>query len=285
MVRAALVAAVTLAVVPQALSYRPAPGAPRPIEGEFTYNFEITGPDALVKQLVASNPVLSIKEIRSTRKGTITSTVGGGNTSHIELIFDSAQVNGVAAGKPFTFDFVRTRPLASTDLSTDAARVVSWGRAMGRRDYLLGPKGDYTLVAGDQDAQGEASAILLDGAVRLAAKPVNVGETWTTNWTGKRKQKNNDGTFAYQQTARLDQLTDGPKPTARISFSTRGTLNIPAAKNPQGETTALEGKGYIVLDVAKGQLLACESGGAITTEIKQAGLKMVQRMSARFKAP
>lgn len=278
MVRVAFVA-VVLAVVPQTLTYRPAPGPAKAVEGEFSYLFEIAGPDALVKQLVTTNPVLAITEIRGTRKGRMTTTAGPANTSHVEVIFDSAKVTSIGAGKPFQFEFSRSSPPA-TSLQADPPRVFSWGISMGRRDYLVGPTGDYSVQEQDSDAQGEALAILVDSAVRLPEKPAKVGETWTREWAGKRQQKNTDGVFGYKQTARLEALAGG---RARISYTIQGVLQIAAAKNPNAESTTLEGKGTVVLDVASGTVIESDSSGAIVTELKKPGVKMVRRIGAKFK--
>jgi hypothetical protein len=284
MVRVALFAVVALAAGPQTLTYRPVPGPPRSVEGELSYNLEITGPDALVKQLVTANPVLSVTEIRSTRKGKATATSGSGNTSHVEIIFDSARVTGVAAGKPFQFDFTRNNSPATT-MAADPPRVFSFGMTMDHRNYQIGPNGDYSVIDSDTDAQGEATAILVDGAVRLPDNPVKVGETWTRDFLGKRKHKNADTTFVYHQTARLDHLSEGPSPRAKISYTTTGVLNMPADKNPQLEQSTFEGKGYVVLEVPTGNLVESDTSGSITTELKKAGLKMVRRMAAKVKAP
>jgi hypothetical protein len=283
MIRAALFAVVALAAAPQTLTYRPVSGAPRPVQSEFTYNLEITGPDAPVKQVLTANPVLSVTEVRSTRKGNVTATPGAGNTSHVEIVFDSAQVTGVASGKPFQFDFTRANPPTAT-LASDTARAFSYGLSMARRNYLIGPTGDYAVVDA-QDAQAEAMAILIDGAVRLPEKPVKVGDTWTRDWTGKERHKNADASYVYKQTARLEQLSEGRSPRARISYTTTGVLTMPANANPQLEQATAEGKGYVVLDVATGTVLESETAGTIVTDRKKAGMKMVQRMTAKLKVP
>jgi hypothetical protein len=285
MSRIAVVAVVALAIAPQNLTYRPAQGQPKPVEGEYTYTFEISGPDALVKQIVASNPVLTVQEIRSTRSGQLKTSPGVGNTSHVELTYEKAHVTGVVSGKPFQYDFVRDTPPPSLDPAKEPARVISWGLTMGRRNYLVGPTGDYSLTDPTQDAQAEASAIIIDGAVRLPQRAVKVGDTWNSEWTGKGRQKANGASFSYKQTARLEELSEGASPRARISFTTTAVMNVPADKNVQDESTTLDAKGTIVLDVTTGTVVASENAGSITTDLKKPGLKMVRRMSSKFKVP
>jgi hypothetical protein len=285
MFRNAVFAVVALAVAPQALTYRPTQSAPKPVEGEYTYKFEISGPDALVKQIVASNPVLSVQEIRATRKGQLKVNSAADNSSRIEITFDSAHVTGTVQGKTFQYDFVRDSPPPSLDPAKEPARVISWGLTMARRNYLVTPTGEYSLSDRTQDAQAEASAILMDGPVQLPPRALKVGETWTSEWTGKGRQKANGASFNYKQTARLEELTEGPSPRARISYTTTAVMNVPEDKNPQGEATSLEAKGSIVLDVTSGTLLASDSSGSITTDLKKPGLKMVRRMTSKFKVP
>src|SRR5438270_12978603 len=102
-----IVAAALLALAaaaPQTLTYHPAP-APQTVTSAFTYALKITGGQALVSQVYASNPVLTVSEIRATRKGRLSSSAGANNETHVEILFDSSHVDGLVGGKPFQFDF------------------------------------------------------------------------------------------------------------------------------------------------------------------------------------
>jgi hypothetical protein len=287
MVRVMAFALVGLLALQETLTYRPAPGQPKPVTSEFTYNFDITGPAALVGQLINSNPVLSIKEIRATRTGKLSVTAGANNTSHVELTFEKAHVNGLNGDKPFEVDLDSTTSLTPQDLTSaqQAPRILSFVLSMGKRDFLLGPQGEYSLVDTKQDAQDEATGTIVDAPVRLPAHAVSVGEQWTSEWIGNVAHKKNGGKFHYKQTARLAEIVPGPAPRARITFATTGALDIPAGKNPQNEETVLDAKGFILLDLQTGTVVASESAGTVTTDMKGASLKMVLRATAKFQTP
>jgi hypothetical protein len=123
--------------------------------------------------------------------------------------------------------------------------------------------------------------IIVDAPVRLADHAVTVGEEWTTQWSGSRQVK--DGVFRYSQTAKLVEMIDGPPAVARISFTTTGTLEIPAEKNIQLEETKLESKGTVSLDLTTGLVTSVVSSGAILTELKKLGLQIVRQMSVTYR--
>lgn len=284
MVRVMAFALVGLLASQETLSYRPAPGPPKPVNSEYTYDFDITGPAALVKQLVTSNPMLAVKQFRATRTGQLSVTAGANNSSHVELVFEKAHVNGLNGDKPFELDLDLAIDPTSMDLTSaqEAPRILSFVRSMGKRDFLLGPQGDYSLVDAKQDAQDEAAGIIVDAPVRLPAYAVTVGQQWTSEWIGKVAHKKNGGKFHYKQTAKLAEFVAGPTPRARITFATTGALDIPAGNNPQNEQTTLETTGFILLDLQTGTVVAADSAGTVTTDIKGASLKMVLRTTAKF---
>jgi hypothetical protein len=286
MPRLALAAVFALVLAPQSLVYKPTAAEPRPITSTFTYALKFTGADALVAQLQSSNPILSVSELRATRKGKL--TIDGEKDSHIQVTFESSHVEGLVAAKPFQLDFAPGAPApAMQDLSTPqkVAQLVSWGLTMGPRNFTLGPTGDYSLVDTQQDAQGEATGVIVDAPVRLPGHAITAGGEWTSDWIGKRPQKNNGAVFKFHQTAKLLDMSAGPSPRAHISFVTTGTLEVPPAKNPQGEVTSLDAKGTVTLDVASGVVVGIDAAGAITTELKQAGLKIERRLTSKLQVP
>ena len=287
MVRVIAFALVGLIAGSETLTYRPAPGPPKAVKSEYTYDFEMTGPATLVAQLVKANPMLSIKQIRATRTGQLSVTAGANNGSHVELIFDTAHVSGLNGDKPFQLDLDKGIDPMSMDLKSpqEAPRVLAFVLAMGKRDFLLGPQGDYSLVDTKQDAQGEATGIIVDAPVRLPPNAVNVGQEWTSEWIGKAADKKNGGKFRYKQTAKLAEIVAGPTPRARITFATTGTLDIPAGSNPQNEETILDATGFILLDIQTGTVVASESAGTVTSDIKGAAVKLVRRTTAKFQMP
>ena len=289
MVRLMALALVGLVAAQETLTYKPAPGQPQSVKSVYTYEFDITGPAALVKQIVSSSPMLSIKQIRATRTGQLSVTAGANDTSHVELVFETAHVDGLNGDKPFQLDLDRAAAPTPQDLASveEAPRVLSFVVAMGKRDYLLGPQGDYSLSDAKQDAQEEATGIIVDAPVRLPTSAVTVGQQWTNEWIGKAADKKNGGKFHYKQTATLAEIVAGKTPRARITFATTGTLDIPSTNGPRTEQTTLDAKGFILLDLQTGTVVASDAAGAVTTEINISGtsLKMVRRTTAKFQIP
>src|SRR5690348_7326848 len=84
------------------LAYRPTP-ASAPVQTEMTYSFAVSGPQGLTRQLLGSNPALSIQQLHATRQGRLALSAGDHGSSHVEIVFDNAQVEGHTPDKPFQF--------------------------------------------------------------------------------------------------------------------------------------------------------------------------------------
>jgi hypothetical protein len=279
MVRLLLMASFALMALPEALTYKAKIGDTIPVQAQFTFALTVAGPEKLTSQLRASNAVLQIQNLTATRKGRRLISAGEGNTHRVDLVFDSAHVELRTVDKPHVFDFDTS--INPATLASDTLKQLSWGLGMAPRNYTLGPLGEYN-TAPLNDAQAEAMGVIIDPAVRLAPKPVNLGDQWTADWVGSRKQKQNDAFFRYSQTARLQEIVPGPSPRARISYTTTGRMEIPADKNPQQEETTLQAKGTILLDIATGTVVGIDAFGSISTNLKVPGLVLTRTMSAKY---
>ena len=114
----------------------------------------------------------------------------------------------------------------------------AWGIAMGVRDHLLGSIGEYTIVTSQEDASGEALKFLLDAPARLPDRPVGVGETWTSRWTGGRRSKKSGGVFQFRQVARIQEISTTDPRRARITFET--TANLDSLPNVSGQSEEMQ---------------------------------------------
>jgi len=123
--------------------------------------------------------------------------------------------------------------------------------------------------------------LVIDAPVRLPDSAVELGEEWTREWIGAKRQRDNDGIFHYRQTASLQEIENGSQ-RARIIFETTGRLEISPDRNSGGEETVFEAKGSIVLDLKTGQLAVTDCSGTITSEFKYAGLKIVRGIEAKY---
>jgi len=266
---------------PEILTYRADGTDPIPIQQEFTYALAISGPQGLTTQLLAANPALSVQQLRASRKGRrmIAAAPGG---SRVEVQIAGAHVEARTRDKTVRFDFDQSTVIA--DLAQDPIRQFAWGFSMGGQKYLLGKKGQYRLENNNDDGQAEPMAVILNVPVGLPDHEVHEGDEWTSEWTGLPRKK--DGaTVRFRQTARLADVAAGQTPRARITFTTSGTLNVPADKNIQGEEMTLAGKGSILLDLQSGLVVASDSSGTITTDIKKAGIQIVHTLTSKTDTP
>jgi len=248
-----------------------------PIQGEMIYEAKVTGPEALTTQLLASNSALSIQHLKTLRTARRMPAPSGVADS-VEIVVDTAQVEGRAADKPFHFQFAQ--PAAPAGVAADPVGQFAWGLSMAPRRYTLGPKGAYRLTDAGQDAQAEAVGVIVDAPVRLPDRPVGAGDHWTTEWNGIARKKDG-GIFHYQQRAVIEEIV-GASERARISFSTSALMYDASGKPLQGEETKLDAKGAILLDLRSGVVLHVDSTGTMSTEIKTAGLKVAFLYSSKY---
>ncbi len=265
---------------PETLSYRGKSGDSIPTQGVFTLTLDILGPDAVTGQLRSENTMLFIQRLHVHGEGSrvITSSEEKGN--NVQILFDRARVEGTYDNELYQFDFERTSP--PENLQKDQFLLFSWALSMGGRHYKLGPKGEYFTGDPNDDAHSEAVNLLIDAPVRLPNHGVKVGEEWANEWTGVRRQEDNDGAFHYRQTASLQEIVENGSRRAHISFETTGRLQIPPGKNTNGEETLLEAKGSIVLDLENGLVIATNSSGTVTSEFKASGVKIVWWIEAKY---
>lgn len=265
-------------VVAENLSYHAKPGDHAPASGEFTYALHVIGLGVHVKRVRASSPASAIEQFQATRTGRRIMSPGKDGVNHVEVVFDSAHVEGRTRDTTFQFDFDEASGAVPGE---DDIRQFSWTLAAAPRRFALGPKGEYHVENGSPDNHADAIGVIVDLPVRLPDGPVNVGDQWTVEWTGISRQ--NDGaTFRFRQNAQLEAITDGPSPRARITFSTSGTLQIAPEQNTQAEETTLAAKGFVLLEIGTGLIDVGESAGTITTDITSLGLQIVHEFSATY---
>lgn len=270
---------VLMAATPAAetLSYQGKALEPVPVHGLATVGFDISGPKALTEKLLASNVMLSVQKLQATTEGHRTVSASDGKTRTIQYLVDKAHVDGTFRNKSYQYDFVKASP--PVDLQQDQLRQFSWAFSVGGRNFKLGTNGEYITGDDKDDAQGEAMGVIMDAPVRLPNHPVQAGEEWTAEWRGDRRAKDNGASFQYKQKGKIVQFTDAAPRRARIAFETTGRLDVP---NPQTGETILESKGAIVLDLTSGVVVAQESSGTITTDVKSAGLKIIIKVDAKY---
>ena len=254
------------------------PGESKAARGGFTTTLDLSGPPILTRQLSASNPLLALRTYRVSGDGhrTVAESERG---CAVRIQYDRAHVEGIFGSKPFEFDLTPAKP---ENFAEDKLVELTWGLAMAGRHYLLGPKGEYRPAKADTDANGEAFSILIDAPLRLPQENVSVGQEWTAEWTGECTHKNTGARYDYRQTAVIEEVTDGASPCARIAFSTAATLRFPDLPGPQREESVLEAKGTVLFGLADGLPVRIETAGTITTDLKQAGVKMIRGVSAKY---
>jgi len=246
--------------------------------GAFTYALHVKGFAIHVNQVRSSSPMSAIELLQATRHGRRVMSAGEDGTNHVEIIFDRAHVEGRTRDNTFQFDFDEASAPAPGE---DPLRQFSWVLAAAPRRFMLGPNGEYQPTNPNQEAHAEAIGVIVDLPIRVPDGPVQAGAHWNGEWTGTSRKK--DGArFHYRQSAQVEEILEGPAPRARISFSTSGVLQIPPQQNSQGEQTALDAKGFVLVDVATGRIDAGESAGAISTDITSIGLKIVHEITATY---
>jgi hypothetical protein len=251
------------------------------IEGGFSLKLELKGPEDRLKALRESNAALALHELTFHGEGERVIGSAGREGVAVGVGFQKVHVNGTASAGPFQFDFEQAKPPA--DLSKDPVRQLSWGLSMGRRNFKLGPKGDYQGGDAGSGATGEAMNMILDGAVRFPNMPIDVGEEWTNQWMGTVREKDSGGIFEYRQKARLEAIVPGGSPRARISFNVTGSMAIPPDRNKgRDEVTTFEGHGAILLNLLTGEIVAIDTAGTITSDFKAAGFAIVRGMAAKY---
>lgn len=269
--------ATVLMAAPTVLLYNAKPGASVPVQGGFTLTFDVVGPPEITTKLRAANVILGIDklQVRGMGRRTVVSASSQGNL--MRLAVEKANVSGTYLGKPFKYDFAG--PTAPATLQKDEVGQFAFAISMGGRTYTLGPKGDYLTGSADDDAAAEAMSVIIDAPVRLSDTAVDIGQSWTREWTGARRNKDNGGVFHYKQTATIKSLVKG---RALIDFSVSGRLDIPADRNPQKEETTLELTGTVTLDSTTGMVVASRSSGTVATAFEGGTLRLTRRIDANF---
>jgi hypothetical protein len=246
--------------------------------GAFTYALHVKGFAIHVNQVRSSSPMSAIEQLQATRHGRRVMSAGEGGTNQVEIIFDRAHVEGRTRDNTFQFDFDQASAPAPGE---DPLRQFAWVLAAAPRRFTVGPNGEYRPNNPNQEAHAEAIGVIVDLPIRLPDGAVTVGTQWSGEWTGTNRKK--DGArFQYRQSAQVEEIVAGPSPRARISFSTSGVLQIPPQQNSQGEQTALDASGFVLVDLATGLIEAGESAGAISTDITSIGLKIVHEITTTY---
>ena len=264
----------------QPLMYRGRASDRTSVRGGFTMTIDVKGAEPLVSQIRQSNIVLGLQELRVEGEGErfVTGTDAGAIVMQTRM--DRVQVTGIHASKPFEFKFDRHTPPG--DIEQDQLRRIAWGLGLAGRRFKLGRHGEYAILDDEADAGGEAMGVIVDTPVRLLDRPVRVGETWTTEWSGDRKAPETEAVFRYRQTARFEDALEGGA-VARISFTTTGTMDIDPERNAgRGEATTMEARGTLLLDLRTGQIVGLDTAGAITSSFAARGFSLVRGFKANY---
>jgi hypothetical protein len=262
---------------PGILKYQMAPGDSTAMTGGYTLSIELDGPQVIVNQLRAGNPILDLRKIRIEGTGRRTVAAGEGASTRVQFKYDNAHVEGISGTQPFKFAFDAQKPVAKTAPSLE---LIAWALSMDGRNYRLSDAGEYASLSTAQDASSdEAQGMLIDAPVRLPNRALAPGEQWTSDWTGAAKRAKDGARFQYRQTAKLEPAA-AKSGRRRISFTTKGTLQIPGV-NQGGEESVLDATGFVVLDPKAG-VVSIESAGSVVSTFKSTAFKLIRRIEAKY---
>jgi hypothetical protein len=235
------------------------------IAAEQSLSVSIAGNEVLANFVRSLHPFLSLQSLTMKVEGT---HQGFGKKHKVQ--FDDARLAVLYDDESYDYDWKRTEP--PEDLATNKLEGFFWIVAMAPRSYSLSAKGEYHSDDPNQDHNGEALDLFLNGVTRLKEDPVAPGESWTAEWKGSRTEKNKSAKWAFKQVVTFEKLgeRDGSR-IATLSSKLEGRLEGDEDPSADEKWTKCSGKTRVVLEVASGRVLELWGAGTITAYYRKTG--------------
>ncbi len=246
---------------PVTLQYGTEKSKAEPVRSGGSLTIKVEGTDTLVNHVNMSHPIFALQKVEWKMEGTYECT---GKARH-KLSGFRAHVEGIYDDEEYTRDFQLWEP--PENLGKDMFELILWAISMGPETFTRKADGTYMKEDKDQDAFGEALAIYTRGAIRMPKNPVQVGDSWTSSWTTKNRQKDNGGRFKLTQKAVLKKIeTRGGYRVAVIEAEMSGKLDVPKGrkdKSAKESWTKTEGRMSIELEIETGRVLVSRGEGKV----------------------
>ncbi len=235
------------------------------IAAEQSLSVSIEGNEMLANFVRSLHPFLSLQTLHMKVEG----THQGLGKKH-KLQFDDARLSVRYDDESYDYDWKRSEP--PEDLATNKLEAFLWVVATAPRSYSLSAKGEYRSDDPNQDHNGEALDLFLNGVTRLKEDPVAPGDSWTVEWKGSRTEKNKSSKWAFKQVVTFEKLgeRDGNR-LATLTSTLEGRLEGDEDPGADEKWTKCAGKTRVVLEVASGHVQELRGAGTITTYYRKTG--------------
>jgi hypothetical protein len=232
------------------------------VAAELSLSITIDGTDQATNFVRSLHPLLSLNHFHARVEGR--HRVAG--NKH-KVAHQDARVNVRYDDEDSEYDWKVTEPPA--DLATNKLAQMIWYLAMAERSYDLSALGGYQSDDPNQDHNGEALDLFMNGVTRLPDRDVKVGETWTETWKGSRTEKGKSARWAFTQVVTFKALeTRGSVPVAVLASELTGKLEGDEDPNAEEKWSRLAGKTRVVLEVKSGRIREQWGEGLITAYFK-----------------
>jgi len=241
--------------------------APHSEEIAATYSLAITieGTDQTTNFVRSMHPLLSLNWLRLEIEGTHKVQGKKHKTEH-----EDVRVKVRYDDDDYEYDWKKGEP--PEDLAKNKLTQMIWAIAMTPRGYELTSHGHYKSDDPNQDANGEALDLYLNGVTRLKKDAVSLGESWTQEWKGERSEKGKKAKWAFTQVVKLEKFEeeDGHK-RAVLTSKLTGVLEGDDDKSAEEKWTRCSGETRLRLDVATGFVHEQGGKGVITAYYRNTG--------------
>jgi hypothetical protein len=232
------------------------------IASETSLSITVEGTDAAVGFVRSMHPLMSLNTFHV--RARVTHRLEGEKhtvepeDARVELRYDD---------EPSEYDWKRSEP--PEDLATNKLEQMVWFLSIAPRSYELSAAGAYKSGDPNQDHNGEAMDLLLNGVTRMPDGAVKAGATYTREWQGERQEKSRKGRFAFKQIVTIVSIEDrGGKKVATLTSKLTGELGGPKDPNAEEAFTRCQGTTRTTVEVESGRVLAAEGSGKVTAYFK-----------------
>ncbi len=226
-----------------------------------TLEITVDGTRAAVDYVRMSHPIFSLQKVGYETEGEYKCT---GKNRH-KIAGYKADVEGMYDDEEYERKYTVLDP--PENLEEDMFELIVWATSMGPHTFTRKSDGGFLNDDKNQDAFGEVLTLHTNAAIRMPEKPVNVGDTWTTRWTTKRKQKDNGGRFNLVQSTTLEKIEErNGMRVAILESRLTGELDIPEGrkdKSAKESWTKTEGRMHVELEIKTGRVLASKGEGKV----------------------
>lgn len=232
------------------------------ISAEISLSITIEGTDNATNFVRSMHPLLSLNSFHARIEGMHKAAGNKHKVTH-----DDVRVKVRYDDEDQEHDWKRTE--VPEDLATNKLKQMIWYLAMAERSYELGPQGAYKSDDPNQDHNGEALDLYMNGVTRLKDEPVKEGDSWTEKWQGDRKEKNKTGKWRFKQVVKCEKVEErAGRRVAVLTSELTGTLEGDDDKSAEEKWTKCSGTTRVVLDVATGKIREQSGSGTITAYYK-----------------